>query len=414
MKIGKKNKDYDIEFFLKKVAESASINDDGNMTYKGFEASEMMRMVQFFVKFPEAAAHLNHAKLTSRAFKHAFNENDFSEQYFFKELKQVIIAELQKPDQTFYVLTSVSIDIKALEQKAFKINDCNLVFRDHSYSNMFSGRQEVLDSLISEHGECKELSHYTRVEIQVKSRHKKEAFNRAIQALNIFRAFCAIHLNSTGMIAGDYTKPINKVCLGKVHTLHDDSGKAFSFPAFYEPDFREIRMVAKPPTPEVFQKNINTYLTWLKACPFSRKMENFLERFVLALDQPDKNTSVLKLWALLEQLIGEGNCDLLAKRIAAMHKEKEVTHHIIMHIREYRNEHVHQGIGDDESIHRAYYLQNMFRNMFDFYISPANNFASITEANMMLDKMALGADGIKNQIGSLKQSLKFLGEDSTE
>ena len=219
MKIEKKNKDYDIEFFIKKVAESAFVNTEGNMSYKGFEASEMMRMVQFFVKFPDVAAHLNHAKLTRKAFEHAFKKNDFSEKYFLKELKQVIIDELQKPEQTFYVLTSISIDIKALEQKSFVINDCTVIFQDYGYDDMFSGRQEVLDSLESEHGECTELNHYTRVEIQVKSRHIKEAFNRAIQALNIFRAFCAIELNSTGLIAGDYTKPINKVCLGKVHSI---------------------------------------------------------------------------------------------------------------------------------------------------------------------------------------------------
>jgi hypothetical protein len=375
----------------------------------------MLRILGFLIKFPNKSEHLDNKKLVSSAYKEVFIAKDFSEKNFFTTLDNKIADELRKPEDTFYVLTTISLNIRDLKAVKLLISGCEISFKEFSYSESFTGREAVLQELKSEIGDCDDIRGYAKVEIRVKSRNKSEAFDRAINALNIFRAFTAFEMNSRGIIAGNYSKPINKVRLGKVHTLHNDDGVAFEHPAFYEPDFQKAK-VEKPQNSALFQKNVSTLLSWLSKCPFSRKLEKALIRFVLALDHSDKNLSVINLWGALESLVADGdpNCDKLPTRLAALHRDFEVAKHIVMHIREYRNEHVHQGIDDDDSIHRSYYLQNMFANVIDYYIRPRNKLSSLQEANLLLDKLVLGKSGLNKELDVLNRALAFMGETPPE
>lgn len=407
MKVRKKKKEYKIEYFLNEMKKDVSVNGDGNLSYKGFDAGEMLRLLQYFIDFPQCAEHLDKSKLIRRAYKDSYHSNDFTEENFLRNVKSHINQELQTKENIFYLLTTLSLNCSTIQLREFDILDCHVKLSEH-FAETFSGREKVLEKVSKEIGACKDLNGYARVEVKVKSRNQKEALSRALDAVNIIKALANTQVNNGGIIYGDFYKPINKIRLGKAHTLHSDEGEAFDYPVFYEPEFKEAP-VELPKNTELFQKNIENILNWISISPYSKKLYNVLLRCTDALDLSDKNVSVIKLWGALESIAadGEPNCDKLPTRLSALYKDFEYTKHIVMHIRDYRNEHVHQGIGDEESIHRAYHLQNLFNNIFLYYARPENGFKTLKEANEMLDRIAIGKDRLNSEITALNKALSF-------
>jgi len=411
MKVSKKKKEYKVGLFLSQISDSISISENGGLTYSGFEVGEVLRLIEKFIDFPECAMHLDKDTLVRRAYKDCLISEDYSESTFFKHIKTHIINELKKVEDTYYLLTTQSLNIKNIETREFNIFDCQVILKE-SFSDLFTGREDLFEKLKHDIGLCEDVRKYSRVEVKVKSRNKREAFSRALDAINVVRAIVNMQINSSGIIFGDSYKPINKIRLGKVHTLHDESGRAIDHPIFFEPEYREAK-VESPKNPEVFQKNIVNIMSWIDKSPFSRKLYSSLLRCSDALDLGDKNVSVIKLWGALESIVAddEPNCDNLPNRLSALYSDSEFTKHVVMHIRDYRNAHVHQGIGDEDSVHRAYHLQNLYNNILLYYSRPTNNFTSLKEANATLDNIAKGKDKLGQEIEAINKALSFFPAD---
>lgn len=410
MKAKKKRKEYKVGHFLNELAKVATINEDGKLTYKGFKSSEILRLLQYFTKFPSKAEYLDKRSITVGAFKKACINNDFNESSFFNYIDEEIASELKGREIIFHILTTVSLNVSNMLKKDFEIDGCKIIFKRNSFSKIFIGRNEVLKDLEKRVGNYSDVSGYSIVEVEVKSRSVNEAFNRALDALNLLRALMSFTLNSQGIIAGDFFHPINKVRLGQFHTIHDKNGKCLEYPVYYEPEFKKAN-VSSIKDPEKLDEFISTMLSRIQTCQFSKKIQRAMVRFVSALDVCDKNVSVIKLWSILEEVLteDEANCDNLPHRLGALFSDYELTRHIVMHIRVYRNEHVHQGNGDDESVHRAYHLQNLFIQLIHFLIHPENDFVSLKEAYKMLDKVASGEEQLRKEIELSNKALCFLG-----
>lgn len=410
MKLRKKRKDFNVQFFIEELGKRVSLNENEALTYQGFDTGEMLSLLRYMVDFPSNAEHLDKQLMTNRAIKELLIKDTFTEKAFFEELKNVITCELRTRERTFYVLTTMSLDMTNIGAHSYELLGCKISLFKDSFSDRFTGRSDVIEALSEDIDDGSDVRGYSRIEIEVKSRNENEAFSRALDSLNILRALFSFAFNDVGIILGDFYKPINKIRLGKIHTLHDHNGVALNSPVFYEPEF-SVTKAARYKKPDELTRYVCTLLERVRVCKFSRKIENALIRFVTSLDIEDKNVSVVKLWGALESLVveGEPNCDLMPSRLSVFYKDSEFAKHIAMHIREYRNEHVHQGIGDDESVHRAYHLQRFFKSAVNYYIQPIHAFPSLTEANKLLDKAALGQNKLHSELETIRRAMKFMG-----
>lgn len=408
MKLGIK-KGYNLQVVLDKLGDVVKITEDGGLSYTGFEVMEYKRLLSKLILFPKSVIHINKDSVTSVALKNCISTNDLTEQNFIKELQSELKVKLAIPDKTYYVLTTINLNCESLSTNVWKIFDCEVKLIKDGFHSFFEGRDKVIEKLNRELIKDSTPFNYTRVEIKVKSRSKNEASRRGLDALNLFRALVCIQMNNINMLAGNSYQPINKIRLGKIHTLHDEDGTAFDYPVHFEPKFK-MGTLEKPKDSVIFERNIHYYLESILASNFSQDIEKTLLRYVDALDEYDNNVAVTKLWGALESLVvkEQTNCELMPTRIAARYEDFQFTKQLVMHIKDYRNELIHEGFGDDDSIHRAYHLQRFLSDMLTFYISKNFAFSTLDEANGLLDKISLGEDKLVKELSNIKTALKYI------
>lgn len=409
MKVSKK-KDFDLQVILDEVFSLVSLNSDELLTYKNFYVSEYFRLLENVVNFPKSAVHISKAKSIRNSIRACLKKQVASEEDFLVALKDDLKTQLAVPEQIYYLLTSINLDCQDIG-KQWQLFDCEIELLPNGFHKKFTGRSDVLkkinresDKDVSPFGSC-------RMEVKVKSRSKTEAIQRGLKAVNFLRGLMCIELNSSSLIAGETYRPINKVRLGRYHTLHDEDGDALDDPIYYEPKFISASKV-KPKSPVIFEKNLRFYTENISESPDSPKIEQAILRYVDALDESDNNVAVTKLWSVLETLIvaEQSNCVLMPKRIAALYNNCGLTKQMVLHIKDYRNTLVHTGTEDDNSIYRAYRLQEYFIRYLVWIIHPKSEVSSIAEANQMLDIISNGSDAITAKISFLEKALSLIDE----
>lgn len=408
-------KDYNLAVILDQIKEYVSLNEEGNLTFSDFNYREYQRLLSQIIRFPDTAIHVDKMRLVSRAIKSRLKAAKFTPQEFLRDLELELKTSLSLPEEEFLILTSINLDVSDLTSSYWNVFDSEISISLKPFEEKFDSRTDVINTLGHSYSTDSTPAGYSFVTIRLKSRSKREAITRGIDALNFLRAIFCLQMNSINLFFGDSYQPINKIRLGKMHTIHNVCGVGFKYPIHFEVNFRKGTL-EKPKYPDIFEKNVSYYLREISKSSFSRKIEQALLRYVDALDEYDNNVAVTKLWGAMESLVANGqmNCDSMPSRIAAQYQDFELTKQLVMHIRDYRNELIHRGVKDDDSIHRAYQLQKFLSDLLSFYISPSHNFKDLDTANKMLDKAALGKERLFEELDSVKKALKFIRADEEE
>jgi hypothetical protein len=399
---------YNLKIILNQLYNITTLNRDNSLSTNGFEDQEYIRLLSQIIDFPKSKSHVDIENLVTLAFKNCLISKEVTEVNFLTEINNEFKKKVAKKEEVFYVLTSINLNIEPTFIKKLTLLECEIDFITDGFKNKFTGREGVIKKVDKSLAIDATPFGYLRVEIKVKSRSEYEAIQRGINALNLFRALSCIEMNPVSLIVGDLYQSINKIVLGKVHTIHDIDGTTFDHPILYEPKFRKLK-VEKPKNEDVFQKNIKFFVDRINSSQFSNDIELALLRYVDALDELDNNVAVTKLWGALESIVvqDKNNCELIPSRLAALYSDFQLKKQFIMHIKEYRNSFIHTGVGDDDSIHRAYYLQRLMIKSLFFYINPTFSFSSLNEANQLLDKIALGEEKLTSEMELTKKALSF-------
>jgi Apea-like HEPN len=232
-----------------------------------------------------------------------------------------------------------------------------------------------------------------------------------LEVLDLVRAVMCLFSNSSMTISsGGEWNPINTIMLGGMHSLHLSNGELAENFCWCEPAYRKIRA-------STFSQNLLTNhtlsITWaydqLTKVPYRRTLKESLIRYVRAFDENDNNTVILKGWGAIEKVVvaGEKNCDLVSKRCSYLFEDREYHKQIIEHLREYRNASVHAGEYLNDVKTHCYQLQYYFLKLISFYLSNAEVFTSIEEANSFLD-LPNDISKLHREKELLEKAIKFM------
>jgi hypothetical protein len=215
-------------------------------------------------------------------------------------------------------------------------------------------------------------------------------------------------VNASDLIFGNEWQPVNKVTCGKIHTLHDKTGEALSKPVYFEPNFVK-RVPINDSKDEVLKKNIIWRLTNMEQIKFGQRILGAMVRFARALDEPDNNVAVIKLWATFETLLLDNGEDRnkISKMLSALHSNSELELLFLENIRLYRNGHVHSGIQDNSPIKYSYKLQNNFIGLINYYLQIKH--ISLEEANRDLLLASKGKSHLENDLNRTERVLSRFG-----
>jgi len=180
--------------------------------------------------------------------------------------------------------------------------------------------------------------------------------------------------------------PINRIRLGKIHTIHKESGLNASDNFWYEPNFVKANLV-KPENNKDLIKKFKLYKEKIWSLNYSSIIEEALMRYVRAFDERDQNLAFLKLWTAIETLTTPNQADYkkLAKRVAFIFPDPEYHKQVLMHLIEYRNDSVHAGEQSEKAKKHSYLLQYYFHKLILFHLINDYKFNDLNEANEFLD-----------------------------
>lgn len=405
----KVKKEFNLSNVLTQVQALLSLNNDGKITTKGLSIyPNIKNLLLNTFEFPSCTKHLNLELAVSTTLHKYLESDDKSDNNFIETLKATCISELRKPEMEYTLLTSISLSHENLNDFSAELMDCQIQFHGHPPSHL-TGRNEVLLKQGSAMSEGEMPDGYTIVTVKIRSRYYKEAMDRGLEALDVIRGLINLDVNATGLIFGDEWQPINKVTYGKIHTLHDKAGVALFNPVYFEPNFVS-RVPINDSKDELLKKNILHRLKRMEQIKFGQQILRAIVRFTRALDEPDKDVAIIKLWATFETLLLDSVEDRskISKMLSALHSNSELELLFLENIRLYRNNHVHSGLQDDSPIKYSFRLQNNFINLLNYYLQI--NHASLEEANQDLLLASKGKLHLTKGLDQTKRVLDMFQE----
>ncbi|MCD1641028.1 hypothetical protein K7H92_20095 [Pseudomonas stutzeri] len=406
------------ELILDRYKRISSETEDNRIQFSGFEVFDLDPQLNRMIDYGETFNFHTKKTFRDRAIRACIKSKKITKEQYIKELNKEISLYKNKETQDFTLVTSISID-SSIPLTRIKLENTTIRFYKAGLPKKYQERfkhNSQWDSLDKHNSPLPE--NYSVVTIRVKGKSVEDAAEAALNHLDYVRGVVGYLVNPQNFFSPfgpSGIKPLNRIMLGGMHTLHKTNGKlAIPDSFWFETNYKQIPPYKfKDETKEKIKKNINYILSKIESMPPNDKetLIPALTRYARALDDQDRNVIIQKLWALLESLTakGENNCDKLVKRCSYLYSESEYVAQILEGIRDYRNQYIHAGLSEEEIDSHCYQLQKVFRTLIGFYIGKANTFESIEEANQFLD-FPQKVEDIEEEETKTERRLKLLRE----
>lgn len=396
-----RDKIFNPSVILKKIDATRTVNAAGGASFAGFALNESLPALHSMLEFPNESQYLDRPNLIWRSL--AAIRGPLSPTSFLGELNRQLRQKLATPNKLFHVLTGISLK-RDLGRSSHKILDARVRLLVGEYPSRYRlARRTVFTQHrlpVSESSHC-----FRRVIVSLRASDASEAVEKALRALDLLRACFCFVTNAEMEFVGTSWLPINKVRLGSVHSCHLVSGKAATGTVWFEPH-HDAEQQAE--TNLDTARSAELMLRRLRSSSL-RELEDAMLGYVRALDNSDQNAAFLGLWTVVEKLVtpGRSNSDAFVKRCAFLFEDGEFHTEVLKHLKHYRNDFVHTGRSTSQAKAHCYELQVYFRALVRFHLAQGKFFATLDDANAMLDLPPDRAKLRKRQL-VIAKALKFL------
>lgn len=403
---------YSPDLICHKLEEAKTVDKDGKASFQGFEftsnAIVLNSMVSFSCNIPE----LEKGRMINNATFGAAGKGKITPQNLLEEIGNLEKQYLREIPKKYVLVTSLSIR-RFFKLRRQSINGCTITFRPAITHNFLKEIEKIKEhASYSIHGEFPQDYLVAKVVVQGKS--LSEAADAVIDAIDLFRGIWNLFYNRRRVYrtSSSSRKPVNRIVLGPLHTLHFPNAKLATESWWYEPDYGGP-LNAIDPSNEIeklyrFQDHIRTLL---KKSPFKAFLESAIVRYTRALDLEDWNNAFLNLWGLLETLTNTGENDthrVTVRRTSFLYQDREYRKQILTHLRDYRNRAVHTGSGNKDIETLMYQLKSFVEAVLEFLLANKFRFKNLNQVAQFLD-LPEDRTMLRNRIQLLKSALKYAG-----
>ncbi len=405
------NNKIDIKPVLDKIHSIKKKNEDGRYSYPAFEFEEIKWTLLTNVDFGFDISEHNKLVLIDKAIKEVSVKEIKDKTAFLKSFNEIITNHYKKKDKEYWLLCSLSVN--SLPIKKITVNDCEIRITGRKFPTKF--RKHRANLYNRKYG-ANETDDYLKVLVKCTGRDVYDTFGEMEKALDIFRAFISLKINSSNEIElGDrQQKPINKMIFGNFFTVHTSSGATFNQKEYWFNHNKKVKIYhLKDREVESIKKSLRPTINRLNKCSVKHKqhLSQSLISYVTAFDEVDMYSCFLKSWTSLEKILSTDSNDLLIKRCSSMFYEDERAYIklVLEGLRQYRNKLVHGG-----TLNLLYPKALCYQNqdffyylVFNFHLSFAGKIDSTEELNLFLDKKLTNFKELKKQKKILDKVIKF-------
>ena len=394
---------------LKKIKE-------GKVFFESFLFDEYVTVISGMVELSdEIPSDLKLRMITTSIFS-AGKRGEITPKSITKEIRKQENAYLKKPVQNFVLVTSLSVS-SPRKLPTLRINGCSISFKTSLDKKYRPGREEI-EYLASKWVYRERPSRYINVTAKVESRSEMEAANSALNGIDFIRGIWNLLTASPLRFSARPTKPVNKILLGPVHTVHLPSGKLATQTFWYQPNFPD-GVPALPLDTELENRTfsfIKKVRRRLRKHPYRTILEDAFRKYARALDYSDLDVSFFKLWSVLEFLTNtlRESYKVTVRRAAFVFEESDFHWQLINNLKTYRNSAVHSGKESTGEIEiYLYQLKRYVEQLMLFHLWFGVRFSDFEKATAFLDSQP-NIGELKKRRAALNLALKYRTGDPRE
>jgi hypothetical protein len=344
-----------VDVLLDRLHMIKSFNNKGEVQFGLFEYSEIEWTFLSLIEFNQKLSIYSQQKVLFKALKQAALDNVKDEDKFKKILETQLSDHLRIHENVYFLLASLSVD--KLPFRKINLLEAEILIKGKRFPKKFEHNR---NRLYRKHFNHKEKSDYLKILVKVKGKDIKDAYEKALNNLEIFRAILSLNVNPSFQLyfRGVSYSPINRIRKGYFYSLHFEDGSNVNETLYYyDPKYTEAKLYSIANNEkEILRRNIHWYIKKLNKTDKSQqnRIIEGLKLYVSAFDDRDKYICFLKSWSALEKLAGSDNYDTLIKRCVSLvnEKNKSFEKQILEGLRNYRNRFVHEGEdGLDPAVH---------------------------------------------------------------
>lgn len=377
------------------LEKTRSVNAEGNVQFGGFGIMVAFPKLEAMVTInPEITLEDKLGIVQQSIFK-AGRKGELTSQAIMAEIIKLEKEYLSSRLQNYTLATSLSIDNYYHKLPNLQINKNRITFTrnfpkyftkpiyNNSQINFFLGKRGFPTKYL-----C------ARIAVKAKSIH--QATEKALVSFNLFRGILNFGINygqQSFLFGGASRKPINKILLGPIHTLHKPNGKMAANDLFwYEPEYREPLQPYHNNIVGEFDKIlkfVGEARRAIQKSKISKKLQDAILLYNDALDSYNYEVSYTKLWAVLELLTGTGTDDdhkVTVRRVAFIFNNPEEERVHIDILRRFRNDLVHRGHMNAKLEIFVYDLKLYVEKLLRFLIFNHFRFNSFSDVAYLLDR----------------------------
>ncbi len=380
----KENKNLKPQLLMDRMAEITSVMPDGRVSFSAFEKHQLDAVLLTMLEFHKEFSPSTMKTLFNSGVDYCARRNDFTKSSFLTGINDAVVRHGAKPEKVFVLVTSIS-SFDGFAKNNINLHGSNI----RSWPKGMPKKYLVREQLEWRHGEAPMPEKYCPITVTVKSKDSMDAAHAAIYDLDYVRGVHALFVNPSSELNFEFgpQKPINKIMLGGMHTLHDSKGRlAKEHIYWYERNYR-VRPPVRFSNKSQLAKNVSYVEQQIKVHTNGSMIKDAIVRYVRAYDESDRNVTIQKTWAALESIVcpHENNAGIIVRRCSFMFADRPYYEQVLEHLREYRNRNVHSGYEVEDLDYHCYQLQQFFRQAVLFYLKNASVFTGLQEANKFLD-----------------------------
>lgn len=398
--------------FIKLIIKSSSINDNNQVQYEGFTYFENKGLLRSMILFEgkEFISPKTEDDIFNSGLDHFVKTSKIADKNLPSRLLDSINLKLKnyltKNKKTFLLASSISTNGK-LPINKITTNGIEIKIYQNGLPKKFKTREQYdnLWKLPAPHTPPE----YAGLVIKVEARTPDDAVHAAIEEIDFIRGIFSFFANpsmSISLLAGK-KKGINRIRLGGLHSVHYEDGALASKEYWYEPDYT-------PRTPYTFNHEklkkialkVRKIIRRIEQIQGGDKIKDGIIRYVRALDEPNNDHLIIKLWGALEATVGENDkSDIIVKRCSYLYKDQEHVRQVLEIAKVYRNRNVHGNHSSNLADQIGHHLHSIFTNLVLFYVG-SKDLVSVSEANSFLDS-PLSSGDLERKIFLLKKASRF-------
>lgn len=403
-------KGFEPQVVLNKLQEIRTLDGD-KVSFSGFAYEEYTAVLKSSIDIDDSNSLEICNGLVMRGFHEASKKPELTANSVLHSIKKVARAHNSKKEKEFLIVTTINVTTSCAIPNV-TVNNCNIRFYKSLPKKYNAARTAAIDD-VSRWLIKKDESFSYFLIAKTKARAEFEAADKILDAIDLLRGIWNLHINSSMCMSSGSgrKKPVNKITLGALQSLHNINGSKASSTYWYEPNYykdnSKIDFSSTQSKTLEFTSNVRKKI---KASKYKKDIEIAIVRYVRALDYRDYSVSFLKLWGLLEHLTStlHHSYDKTIKRAAFHFSEHGYYIQVLEHLRQYRNKSVHTGSDDDNVETRLYQLKNIVEKLIRFHIGNSFKFESLSDAGNFMD-LTPDANKLKEKVKLYKYGIKYCG-----